>query len=113
MESTELPHYANQAIEFLAYKGRAYGGKLEPREIQRFKAALIKSPQRWTRDRVPLRAFERKCLEAKLSPPDTSELVGLLRRAHKGDRMRVTSRFDRAAPVDVPDDWTPPDRDGI
>jgi hypothetical protein len=105
------PTTRNQAIEFLAYKARAYRGKLEPREKQRFKAALIKSPQRWTRDQVPLRAFERKCLEAELSPPDTSDLVGLLRRAHKGDRMRVTSRFDRAAPVDVPDDWTPPDRD--
>jgi hypothetical protein len=110
MESAELPHYANQAIEFLAYQARAYSGKLQRREIYRFKAALIKFPQRWTRDRVPLRAFERKCLEAGLSSADTRELVALLRRAHKGDRMRVTSRFDRAAPVDPPDDWTPPDR---
>jgi hypothetical protein len=110
MESTGLPHYGNQAIEFLAYKARAYGGKLERREIYRFKAALIKFPERWTRDRVPLRAFERGCLEAGLLPADVTELATLLRRAHNGDRMRVTSRFDRAAPVDPPDDWTPPDR---
>jgi hypothetical protein len=111
MDSAELPHYANQAIEYLAFKSRGYHGKLQGREVQRFKAALIKSPERWTRDRVPLRAFERRYLDAELSPADTSELVDLLRRAHKGDRMRVTSRFDRAAPIEVPDDWSPSGRE--
>lgn len=111
MDASELPHYATQAIEYLAFVSRGYGGKLQGRAVQRFKAALVKSPEKWTRDQVPLRSFERRCLDARLSPADTSELVDLLRRAHNGDRMRVTSRFDRAAPIDVPDDWSPPDRE--
>jgi hypothetical protein len=110
MAADALSHHASQTIEFLAFKARGYGGKLQGPEVQRFKAALVRWPERWTPDKAPLRAFELRCLGAGLSDEATSKLSGLLRRAQKGDRMRVTSRFDRASPVDVPDDWTPPGR---
>jgi hypothetical protein len=95
MDPPKLPYELNQIVDFLAYKARGYGGKLEPRELHRFKSDLIEVPQRWTVAQASARSFERQCLGAGLSSADTDALVALLRRAQRGERMRVTSRFDR------------------
>ena len=110
MEPPKLPQELNQIVDFLAYKARGYGGKLQLRELQRFKSDLIEVPQRWTVAHASARSFERQCLAAGLSPADTDDLVTLLRRAQRGERMRVTSRFDRGHRYDLAPDWTPPDQ---
>lgn len=112
MDPPELSGELNQIVEFLAYKARSYGGSLERREIQRFKSDLIEMPQRWTVIRAPARAFERRCLEAGLTAADTDALTALLRRAQRGDRMRVSSRFDRGHRYDLASDRTRPDQNG-
>jgi hypothetical protein len=113
MDPPELSGELNHIVEFLAYKARSYGGgRLERREIQRFKSDLIEMPQRWTVARAPARAFERQCLEAGLTAADTDALTALLRRAQRGDRMCVSSRFGRGQRYNLPSDRTRPDQDG-
>ncbi|WP_428343012.1 hypothetical protein [Mycobacterium sp.] len=112
MDPPKLPPELNQIVEFLAFAARGHGGALEPREFQRFKSDLIEAPQRWTVAQAPARSFERQCLMAGLSSADTDDLVALLRRAQRGEHMRVTSRFDRGHRYDLSDDWTPPDQSG-
>lgn len=111
MDVSRLPRHATQTIDYLAFISRGYGGKLQTRAIQRFKAALVKSPAKWTPDSVSLQEFEQRCLDVGITEADAGELTVLLRRLQSGDRMRVTSRFDRAAPIEVSDDWSPPDRE--
>jgi hypothetical protein len=63
MDPPKLPQELNQIVDFLAYKARSYGGKLQPGELQRFKSDLIEVPRRWTVAKASARSFERQCLE--------------------------------------------------
>lgn len=112
MDPPELSGELDQIVEFLADRARSYGGSLERREIQRFKSDLIEMPQRWTVTRAPARSFERQCLEAGLTAADTDALTALLRRAQRGDRMRVSSRFDRGHRYNLPSDRSTRDHNG-
>jgi hypothetical protein len=92
----ELPADVVNIIEDLADWARRYRGKLDYKEVEKFKADVINAPGRWLLERVTISAFRGECSNAGLCGADTDKLVDLLRKAQEGKRQVVPRIVVRA-----------------
>lgn len=92
MSATDLPSDVENFMDFIGTNIQMSGG-LVWNERDRIKSDMMLVPRRWAPSRVPVDAFQAKCISVGMSPDEAKEVADWLRKAQAG--RRLVPQFDK------------------